>query len=153
MRQRAKLLYVLIDGAHARFVVWSRDKGDFVTVHRMAGEERLRELRAEQRNEQPGRSFESASAGRHAVGRGDAYRRAKEMFASEVGRGLGEFVAGRDIEGVVIAAPTRLLKIVRERLPARTEIVAEIGKDLIKTPDHELGAWLDRATIGATASS
>jgi len=143
MRPRQKLLYLLVDGAHARFVEWSQDKRDFVTVRRMDGEGRLNELRAEQRDEQPGRSFESASAGRHGVGRDDdVYRRAKEAFAQEVGRTLGEVLSERQIEGVVVAAPPPLLKTVRASLPAHTSVVGEIGKDLLKTPDHELAPWL-----------
>ena len=149
MRHRQKLLYLLLDGAHARFVEWSQDKGDFVTIHQLEGEGRLEALRAEQRDEQPGRSFESATAGRHGVGREDAYRRAKEAFAADVGRAFDKVAAGRNIDGVVLAAPPRLLRVVRAALPPQTNIVAEIGKDLLKTPDHELEPWLGPAALAA----
>ena len=147
MRHRQKLLYLLVDGAHARFVEWSKDKGDFVTIHRLEGVDRLDEVRDEQRDEQPGRSFESAAAGRHAVGREDAYRRAKEAFAADVGRAYKKVAAGRSLDGVVLAAPPRLLRALRDSLPAQATVVAELGKDLVKTPDHDLAPWLGPMAI------
>ena len=147
--RRAELIYLLVDGAHARFVEWSEDKGAFVTFHRLDGEERLEQVRAEQRDEPTGRSFESAGAARHGVGREDAYRRSKEAFAADVARALSKIASGRSVEGVVLAATPRLLAIVRASLPPRANVIAEIGKDLIKTPDHELGRWLGPDALAA----
>ncbi|HVM99296.1 MAG TPA: host attachment protein [Caulobacteraceae bacterium] len=149
MPHQRKLIYVLADGAHARFVERAADTGAFVTVQRMNGEARLDVIRAEERNEQPGRTFESATTGSHGVGRSDAYRRAKESFIADVGRTLGEVLERRPVEGVVLAAPSRLLKPLRSSLPPRTVVVAEIGKDLIKTPDHELETWLGPLPLAA----
>jgi protein required for attachment to host cells len=137
-----KLIYLLADGAHARFVERSRETGAFVTVQRLSGTGRLAQVRAEQRDEAPGRSFESATQGSHAVGREDAYRRAKEAFAAHVAAEFNGFLAAEKIEGVVLVAPRRLLAILRGKLSAHTLVVAELPKDLIKTPDHRLAEWL-----------
>ena len=137
-----RLIYLLVDGAHARFVERSAETGDLVTVRKMSGEERLTELRTEQRDEAPGSSFESASAGRHRVGKEEAYRRAKEVFVAEVGRAMTEMIGAARIDGVVVVAPQRLLRPLRESLPQNAQVVAAIGKDLTKTPDNELEAWL-----------
>lgn len=140
--RRRKLLYLLADGAHARFVEPSAETQAFVTVSQMDGSRRLETLRAEQRDEQAGRSFESAGSARHGVGREDVYRRAKEAFAVEAASALGDLLAKHPADGVVLVAPPRLLRALRAGLPPGVKVVAELGKDLTKTPDHELGQWL-----------
>ena len=142
MPHNEKLLYLLVDGTHARFVERSAETGNLLTVRTMSGDDRLDELRDEQRDEAAGSSFESVGGGRHRVGREDAYRRAKETFVAEVGRATGDVIGGARIDGVVLAAPQRLLGPLRASLPQGAQVVAAIGKDLTKTPDHELEAWL-----------
>jgi protein required for attachment to host cells len=142
MARRPKLLYVLADGAHARFVEQSAETNAFVTVGRMDGSQRLETVRAEQRDEQVGRSFESGSAARHGVGRDDAYRRAKEAFAADVAKTLLALLGRTAPQGVVLVAPPRLLRVLRDGIGSAAPIVAELGKDLTKTPEHELGQWL-----------
>src|SRR5579864_6655676 len=89
---RRRLIYLLADGAHARFVERSTDTGHFVTVNRIDGTEALEAVRAEQRDEPAGRSVESVGGARHAVGREDAYRRAKAAFASQAATALNKMV-------------------------------------------------------------
>jgi protein required for attachment to host cells len=143
MPRRRKLIYLLADGAHARFVEHVPETHAYVTVSRMSGEERLATLRVEQRDEPAGRSFESASSARHGVGREDAYLRAKQAFAGDVAHALNDQTAKRELDGVVLVAPPRLLKVLREGLTPTVPILGELGKDLTKTADHELGEWLD----------
>ena len=142
MARRRKLLYVLADGAHARFVEQSAETKAFATVHRMDGTGRLETLRAEQRDEQAGRCIESGSAARHAVGRDDAYRRAKEAFVADVAKALDELLGRTTQQGVVLVAPPRLVRVLRDGIGSSAPIVAELGKDLTRTTDHELGQWL-----------
>jgi protein required for attachment to host cells len=149
MPHRPKLIYLLVDGAHARVVERVAETGAFVTVRRVQGEDRLDEVRAQQQDEKPGRSFESASAARHAVGREDAYRRAKEGFAAGVGAAVDDLLSDRAIEGVVLVAPPRLLQSLRAGLPETTNVVAEVGKDLIKTRDRDLETWLGPIALAA----
>jgi protein required for attachment to host cells len=153
MANGAKLLYVLADGAHARFVEQSAETHAFVTVHHMDGKRRLEILRAEQRDEQAGRSFESGSAARHGVGREDAYRRAKEAFAGDVAKTLRGLLSRTSPQGVVLVAPPRLLRVLRDGLGSAAPVVAELGKDLTKTPDHELGEWLLPLTLAPFGQS
>ena len=148
MPRHAKLIYVLADGAHARFVERVAETGAFVSFSHLDGSERLQTVRDEQRNEEAGRTFESANPGRHGVGREDtAYERAKEEFATHVAHRLNELVAERKPEGVVLVAPPRLLKAMRDGLAAGVTVTGELGKDLAKTPDHELGHWLAALTF------
>ncbi len=142
---RHRLIYLLADGAHARFVERSTDTGHYVTVRRIDGTKALETLRAEQRDERAGRSIESVGGARHAVGREDAYRRAKAAFASQAAETLNQIVERKPVEGVVLVAPSRLIPVLREQLSPRVPIAKTVAKNLIKTPDHELGEWLSAA--------
>jgi protein required for attachment to host cells len=142
MPRRRKPISQLADGAHARFVELSPQTHAYVTVARMSGEQRPATLRIEQRDERAGRNDESGCSGRHAVGREDAGLRAKEAFAGDVAHALNDPAGKRALGGVVLAAPPRLLKVLREGLTATVPILGEFGKDPTKTPDHQLGEWL-----------
>ena len=139
---RRRMIYLLADGAHARFVERSGETGHYVTVRQIDGTEALETLRAEQRDERPGRAVESVGAARHAVGRDDAYRRAKTAFASRAAEALNKMVAAKPVEAVVLVAPSRLIPVLREHLASHITISRTVAKNLIKTPDHELGDWL-----------
>jgi protein required for attachment to host cells len=143
MARHRKLIYVLADGAHARFVERSAETHDFKTLRSMDGTQRLDAVRQEQRDEGAGRSFESDNKARHAVGAEDPYRKVKTEFVSAVAETLNEMLANGGWEAVVLAAPDRLLKVLREGVSPRVEIAGEVAKDLTKTPDHDLGEWLN----------
>jgi protein required for attachment to host cells len=140
---RNKLIYLVVDGARARFVVRSPETGDFVTVRELDGAERLAEARAKLRAAAAGRSFESATSARHAVGRGEsADRRVKAAFAAEAAKAALETAAARGCDEVVLVASGRLLPQLRRGLDSSLAVVAEVDKDLTKVPDHALAEWL-----------
>jgi protein required for attachment to host cells len=114
----------------------------------MDGRERLEELRAEQRDNPPGRTFESMSAARHDVGPEDPYRAVKEAFVTDVAKVLNQMLARGGWDGVVLVAPARLRKTLRAGLTPHAGVVRELAKDLTNTPDHELGDWLGPVALG-----
>lgn len=140
-----RLMFVLADGAHARFVKRNRDTGAFLTVRELDGAHRLKTLRRELRASHPGRSHESGAPARHGVGREDYFRQAKEAFVAQVAREATEFATVGDM--LVVVAPARLVLALREQLGAR--VAAVLNKDLVKTPDHELGRWLEPVILQA----
>ncbi|MDP1736510.1 MAG: host attachment protein [Caulobacter sp.] len=142
------LLFLLTDGGRARFVEQSPDSGDFVTIETLDHTVRLRQLRGELRASPPARTFSSTSPRRSSVGREDYERAAKEAFMAEVADRASELFQSRGRKGVFLAAPSRLIGVLRERLGHRAAIAGTLGKDLTKAPDHELGAWLDEAALG-----
>jgi protein required for attachment to host cells len=137
-----RLLYVVADGAAARLLE-RREDGEFVILRELDGRSRLAAVRELQRDEHAGRSMESATTARHAVGREDGYGRAKAAFARETAAAAKELIAGDSWSGVVLAAPSRLLRVLREELEGRANVIHAVAKDLTKTPEHELGRWLD----------
>lgn len=139
----SQMIFVIADGAHARFVARAPGGGDFVTLSELDGSDRLRVLRAELRASPPGRSHESMSPSRSSVGPNESVRQAKESFAREVADVAARTFADRARDGVVLVAPQRLIGLLGAGLEGRMTIVGRLGKDLTKIPDHDLGEWLE----------
>lgn len=140
-----KLLFLLTDGGRARFVERSPATGDFVTIEEIDNTERLRRLRGELGGSPPAQNFASSGTRRTVVGRKDYVRPAKEAFMAEVAERAAALVRRQELGGVFVAAPTRLIGALRSRLEPHAVIAGELLKDLTKTPDHELHAWLGTA--------
>jgi protein required for attachment to host cells len=138
-----KLLIVLTDGGRARLVEQSKATGDFVTIETLDQTRQLRRLRHQVRAQPATRAFASFSSRRHVVGPEDAFRPVKEAFMTEVARRAVAVMRRRRFQGVIVAAPPRLIGALRRRL-GRTLIADTLRKDLTKTPDHELHAWFGK---------
>lgn len=150
MHRPNRILFVLADGAHARFVQRSGKTGAFVTVRELDGSRKLENLRRELRGgPAQGRAQESSSPARHGVGREDYARQAKEAFVAQVAQEAREFAGGG--EALVVFAPARLVSAFRQRLGDKAAAV--VAKDLIKTPDAELGCWLEPMFLRARQSA
>lgn len=142
-----KLLYLIADGARARLVRRSPETGDFVTLSEIDGRDRLRVLRGELRRGSPGRSFQSGTPERHAVGREDYFRQAKEAFAAEIAEQAADVCRQDSYEGVVIAAPARLIGALKEQVAGRATVAGAVEKDLTKAPDARLPQWFDHVAF------
>jgi len=151
MTKPFRILFILADGARARFVARSPGSDDFVTLREVDGSERLQTLRRELRASPPGRSHESSSPNRRTVGREDFFRQAKEAFVAEVADLAADAFPDEAGDGVAIAAPSRLLGPLRTRLEPKIRVLAELSKDLTKIPDHELSRWLNKLEVAAEA--
>jgi len=137
-----KVLFVLADGARARLVEQTGGRGGFTTIEEIDGRPRLQDLRRELRASPPARSFESFTPMRHSVGREDSFRKAKEDFVSEVAERAGEVLRQRKLDEVFVAAPSRLLGLLRQKLGSQARLVGSLDRDLTKSPDAALSEWL-----------
>ena len=135
---------VLADGEHARVVTPSMKQGQFATS--LALDSALAHLRSRDLGtDNPGRSFESASPMRHAIEpRQDLHKAAKQSFLAEVARELNEREKSGDFDRLVLVAPGHALHDLREGLSkaVAAKVVGSLGKDLTKTPDHDLASHL-----------
>jgi protein required for attachment to host cells len=139
MARPLTLWIAVADGEHARFVQPDGNNAlhtvramDSISAHL-----RSRDLGSDR----PGRSFESASPAHHAVGqRHDLHVMEKEKFARLVADELNAAAARDDFDDLLIVAPPRALRELREALGsvASAKLVGTLEKDLTKTPDHEL---------------
>jgi hypothetical protein len=125
-------------GGGARWIERERDHADPVTL----GEMKPPAVHPHQGP--PGVSFESATAMRHGTGQHDLANRRREAFAKELAELLNTQARKGEYHHLVLAAPPRLLKAIRERLSdtARGRILAEIPKDLLKVSNHDIKDWL-----------
>lgn len=140
MPKRPHLLIVIADGEHARYV--RRDSGgafhtdaalDSVFAHRRS---------AELGTDHPGAAFHSGSSAHHALEpRHDLQTLEKARFAEALADQLNEAAGHGEFEELIVVAPPHVLGAIRHHLDATaTELlIGTLGKDLVKTPDAELG--------------
>ncbi len=139
MSQHHNLCFVIADGGHARFVQPASDNGlhtiraiDSATIHK-----RDHDLVSDR----PGRSFESASTGRHAYApRHDPHDQEKLRFAHLVAEKVNEEAAAELFDELVVVAPCAVLSELTDALDrsTRAKVLGTLAKDLVKVPDHAL---------------
>lgn len=144
----SKTLFLLADGARARLVEQSAETGDFVTISEIDARDRLRVLRTELRASLPDRVLQSGTPERHAVGREDFLRQAKEAFIKEVADRAASVCRDRGFQAIFVAAPARLIGPLRRHIATQAKVVGALEKDLTKAPDERLGTWLSHP-VGA----
>lgn len=155
MARPLMLRIAIADGEHARFV-----EPDSDNVLRTIGsiDSASAHLRSSDLGSAgPGRTFESGASARHGVGeREDLHSLAKESFVRMIGQELNAASRRGEFDELLLAAPPRALRELREALDDATEkkLVGTLEKDLVKTPDHELWPhvreWVSRARRAGT---
>jgi hypothetical protein len=135
-----RTLYVLADGARARFVERRAEPGSYATFEEIDARDQLRTLRRELRANPRARNQQSgAPALTHTLGRGAPVREAKQAFIENVADRASTLLRNGRYAQVVVAAPDRLLDPLSRRLAHSGAALVAINRDLTKTPDHALG--------------
>jgi protein required for attachment to host cells len=96
-------------------------------------------------SDKPGRTFDSAGAGRHAKEPPtDPHRKAKEDFARQMAQVVGG--AAGSFDRLIVVAPPQALGDLRSAFPeaVRSKITGELNKDLTHLPVNELAAHLSQ---------
>ena len=130
--------FVIADAAHARWVKHSEKADDFVTVDVLKAEDRPH-------GSPQGVVFEGSSGRRFTVEEADEARRAHhDAFAVLVAERINLEAAQGGFERLAVVAPARTLSAIEHHLSAEAsaKLTRRLAKDLVKTPDHELGLWL-----------
>ena len=88
----------------------------------------------------PGRTFNSASNRRSSVEAPDYHEQAERAFLQTFADCMDRHVRDLKIKALVLVAPAPALGLIRPMLSAATRkiIVAEVDKDYVKTPLHEI---------------
>jgi protein required for attachment to host cells len=135
--------FVLIaDAAHARAYLSLSPGQPLRPVAGFDMAEHIPPAREVHRHE-PASSHPGVGTAHHAVGPvSDPRREMKRHFAERVAAALARAHADGAFDRLVIAAPPAMLGDLRKLLAPKVAacIVAELGKDLVKTPEHELPA-------------
>lgn len=149
MMGEPKLLYVLADGARARMVEHRSEPDRYATIEEIDARDELRQLRRELRASPQARNQQSGNPNlQHTVGRGGYVDEAKQAFVRQVADRVARLLDRGSYQGVVVAAPDRLVGPLRARLQDAGAVTRAINRDLTKTPDVELAAWLDGPPAG-----
>jgi protein required for attachment to host cells len=88
---------------------------------------------------------ERGSTTRHAIEpRQDPHKAAKHKFMLEVAKQINSHAEAGDFDQLVLVAPGHALHDLREALSAIAtgKVAGSLGKDLTKTPDHDLTSHL-----------
>jgi protein required for attachment to host cells len=96
-------------------------------------------------SDRPGRTFDSGGQGRHAKEPAtDPARYAQERFAHDIVRLLDSRRKVQAFDRMVVVAPPRFLGDLRSVMSRQLQdlVVAEVAKDLTKSPPHELQGHL-----------
>jgi len=88
----------------------------------------------------PGRSFSSAGTGRSAMEQTDWHDQEEQRFLRKLVGHLDAALNGGETKSLIIVAPPRALGMLRQAYShnLRASLRAEIDKDLVKLPLHEI---------------
>ncbi len=94
----------------------------------------------------PGRSIQSRGTARSAMEQTDWHAQAEERFLEKLMARLDAAVQAGEAKSLIIAAPPRALGVIRQHYShaLRTALRAEIDKDLVKLPVHEIEKHLTK---------
>lgn len=144
-RMRAGDWIVVLDGRKALFLA---NEGDEVYPNLKTREVREhqappdRDLSADR----PGRVYQSAAPMRSAVEQTDRHDEEEENFVIGVANRLGEVIAAGETKNLIIAAPARVLGLMRQNSSdaVKSAIRAEVGRDLTRLPVFEIEQRLQK---------
>ena len=140
--QAPNILFVILDGARARFVKRAGPRRDLTTFHEIDGSWRLKDVQIAARGRPATRTFHTAGRASQTPTDDDLGRQAKEAFAAEVAALTPRIMREQSLDVLYVVAPARLLKHFQSRLPADAKLAGQLARDLTKTPDCELPKWL-----------
>ena len=136
MPKHRRLLIVVADGEHARFVRPGPDNG--LHTERSLDSFSAHKRSSELGSDRPGASFHSDSSAHHsAAPRHDLHDLEKQKFAAAVAADINRATG---FDELVLVAPSRCLNRIREALDITVGamVVGTLAKDLVKTPDDAL---------------
>jgi protein required for attachment to host cells len=150
MNWNGKILIVLFDGEHARFVYSS--EANVLHTERVFSSEAAHQRSSDLRSDRPGASFHSDSSAHHALNpRHDPHDMEKIGFARFVASEISD-IPEDEFDSIVIAAPSYALNIIKDVLPASVfaKLHGTVAKDLVKVPDQKLWEHLKAFVPPAT---
>jgi len=92
----------------------------------------------------PGRSHSAVGPGRSSVGQTDWHTQEEEGFLAELVAKLDQAVNTHEVKSLIVVAPPRALGFLRQTYGngLKGAVRAEIDKDLVKMPVHEIEKYL-----------
>jgi protein required for attachment to host cells len=130
---------VVCDGAKALIL---ENAGDAAALNLKTKEVHAQtdEKTSEQGTDAPGRSINSVGARRSAMEQTDWHEQDEERFLTDLSKRLNAAVMAGEAKSLVLVAPPRALGLIRQAATPnlRKAVRAEIDKDFVKMPVHEI---------------
>ena len=97
--------------------------------------------------DKPGRTHSSAGSGSSSVTQTDWHNQAEQAFLTQLAEKLDAAVAAGKTKSIILAASPRALGMIRPAYShaLRAAVRAEVDKDLVKLPIHEIEKHLTAA--------
>ena len=97
--------------------------------------------------DRPGRTHSSAGSGSSAVTQTDWHNQAEQAFLTQLAEKLDVAVTAGKMKSIILAASPRALGMIRPAYShaLRAAVRAEVDKDLVKLPIHEIEKHLNAA--------
>lgn len=137
-----KTWIVIADGMHARILRQDRRGAPLApALDRELYEPAVNAYSRDLGSDAPGRAFDSAASGRHAMEpRTDPKTHEKQLFARRVAELINDAALRKSFDQLVLVAPPKTLGELRTQLGenAKRLIIGELDRDLVKTPVPEL---------------
>jgi len=149
MKTKVKTTWIVIaDGMHARFLKYRPGEKLEPAVEPELYDPAVHGYSRNLKSDHPGRAFDPGSGHRHTIEpRHDPHTYEKHQFARRIAAIVNDAAAHKEMDQVVIAAPPKTLGDLRKELDkhAAALVVAEVHRDLIKTPSAELMSHFSEA--------
>jgi protein required for attachment to host cells len=109
----------------------------------------------EQGTDRPGRTHASSGTARSAMDETNWHKLEKHRFAKEIADALYAAAHEGRFKKLVIAAPPMTLGDIRKALhkEVQDKVIAEVAKDLVNMPSHEIERTLCSREPGAATSA
>ena len=90
--------------------------------------------------DKPGRSHSAVGPGRSAVGQTDWHQQEEQEFLADLIKKLDAAVEAHKVKSLIVVAPPHALGVIRPLYSKglRAAVRAELDKDLVKMPVHEI---------------
>ena len=97
--------------------------------------------------DRPGRTHSSAGSGSSAVTQTDWHNQAEQAFLTQLAEKLDAAVTAGKMKSIIVVASPRALGMIRPAYShaLRAAVRAEVDKDLVKLPIHEIEKHLNAA--------
>jgi protein required for attachment to host cells len=130
---------VVCDGAKA-LVLENVGDAKFPNLKTREGYEQADLRTREQGTDAPGRAFSSVGSTRAAMDQTDWHDQSERAFLHQLAGRLDAALVAGEVKNLIMVAPPRALGVLRQAYSQhlRNAVRAEIDKDLVKLPVHEI---------------
>ena len=139
---------VIADGMHARILRWLGGEAFVPALGQELYDAAAHGFSRDLKSDHPGRAIDPGSGAHHAIEpRHDPHDYEKEKFGRHVAEIINQAAGRKAFDRLILVAPPKALGVLRGALDshAAKRVVAELHKDLVRTPNGQLASHMREA--------